>query len=96
MANQPKDPYKVLGVDQRAGDREIREAFRRIVLANHPDRFPDDAKKVERLREATEAYDILNDPEKRRSYDASGRTGFGRGAPAAVVDYFKQVFRTEE
>ena len=71
---QQRDPYQVLGVQRTASADEIKKAHRKLVRKYHPDRNPDDAKAEERFKEVQQAYDLLSDPDKRKSYD---RGGFG-------------------
>jgi len=70
-----KNYYKILGISPNATQQEIESAYRKIVLENHPDLHPGDKEKEERLKQANEAYAVLKDPEKRRAYDESLRTG---------------------
>ena len=75
-----KDPYKVLGVDKKASQDEIKKAYRNLARKWHPDRNPDDDQAEERFKEIQQAYDTLSDEEKRKQYDAGGRLGgFGAG-----------------
>ena len=71
---QQRDPYQVLGVQRTASADEIKKAHRKLVRQYHPDRNPDDKKAEERFKEVQQAYDLLSDPDKRKSYD---RGGFG-------------------
>lgn len=64
-----RDPYEVLGVSRSAGDSEIKKAYRKLAKAFHPDSNPDDPKAEERFSEATAAYDLLTDKDKRARYD---------------------------
>jgi len=70
-----RDYYEVLGVDRSATDQEIKKAYRRVAMKYHPDRNPDDADADEKFKEATEAYEILMDSEKRGAYDQFGHAG---------------------
>jgi molecular chaperone DnaJ len=64
-----KDYYKVLGVSKDAKAADIKKAFRKIARENHPDQHPGDKKAEQRFKEASEAHDILSDPDKRKEYD---------------------------
>lgn len=75
-----RDYYEILGVAREASPEEIKKAYRKLAFENHPDKNPGDAAAEERFKEATEAYEILSDPEKRRRYDQFGPAGVGAGA----------------
>jgi molecular chaperone DnaJ len=74
-----KDYYKILGVSKDAPEADIKRAFRKIARENHPDRHPGDKKAEQRFKEASEANDILSDPDKRKEYDEA-RSLLGAGA----------------
>jgi molecular chaperone DnaJ len=90
-----RDYYEVLGVDRRCSAEELKVAFRKIAMDSHPDRHPNDAVAHDRFKEASEAYAVLSDPERRRSYDLFGHSAVG-AAPA--VDFsdmpFADIFDT--
>jgi curved DNA-binding protein len=67
-----KDYYKILGVDKKASEKEIKRAFRRLARQHHPDMNPDDPQAEERFKEINEAHEVLSDPEKRAKYDQLG------------------------
>ncbi len=73
-----KGYYKILGVSKSASAADIKKAFRRIARDNHPDQNPDDKAAEARFKEASEANDVLGDPEKRKEYDET-RSLFGGG-----------------
>ena len=70
-----RDYYEVLGVDRDAAEGDIKKAYRRVAMKYHPDRNPDDPDADMKFKEATEAYDILMDAEKRAAYDRFGHAG---------------------
>lgn len=74
MANK-RDYYEVLGVAKNASQEEIKKAYRKLAIANHPDKNPGDKAAEERFKEATEAYEVLGDEKKRQSYDQFGFAG---------------------
>ncbi|MES2702982.1 MAG: J domain-containing protein [Bacteroidota bacterium] len=67
-----KDYYKVLGVDKKASQDEIKKAYRKLAVKYHPDKNPGDKKSEEKFKEINEANDVLGDVEKRRKYDEMG------------------------
>ena len=77
-----RDYYEVLGVARQASPEELKRAFRKIAMDSHPDRNPDDAAAAVRFKEASEAYAVLSDPDRRRSYDLFGHSAVGAGGPA--------------
>lgn len=81
-----RDFYEVLAIERSATDDEIKKAYRKIALKNHPDRNPDDEEAITRFKEASEAYNVLSDPEKRNRYDRYGHAGLGAGAGPGFND----------
>ncbi|UCC77264.1 MAG: DnaJ domain-containing protein [Anaerolineales bacterium] len=67
-----KDYYKILGVDKKAGQKEIKKAYRRLAREHHPDVNPGDKAAEERFKEINEAYEVLGDSTKRQKYDELG------------------------
>ncbi len=82
-----RDYYEVLGVSRDATEPDLKAAYRAIALRDHPDRNPGDAQAEERFKEASEAYAVLADPQKRRAYDQFGFSGVGAGAPGGFQDF---------
>ncbi len=93
MANK-RDYYEVLGVSKTATPEEIKKAYRKLAIENHPDKNPGNKEAEDRFKEATEAYEILSDETKRRNYDqfgfagVDGNQGFGGAAYRDFSDLF--------
>lgn len=75
-----KDPYQVLGVARSASEADIKKAYRKLAKENHPDRNADNPAKLERFKEASAAYEILSDSEKRGRFDRGEIDGHGNPA----------------
>ena len=80
MAESKRDYYEVLGVPKTADDATIKKAYRTLAKKYHPDANPGDAEAEKKFKEASEAYSILSDPEKRKQYDQFGHAAFDGGA----------------
>ena len=83
MAEQKRDHYEVLGVDRGADDATIKKAYRKLAKKYHPDANPGDAEAEKKFKEASEAYAVLSDADKRRQYDQFGHAAFEGGAGGA-------------
>ena len=71
-----RDYYEVLGVDRGADESAIKSAYRKLAKKYHPDVNPGDKEAEKKFKEATEAYSVLSDPQKRRQYDQFGHAAF--------------------
>ena len=88
MAEQKRDYYEVLGVEKNANDAALKKAYRALAKKYHPDTNPGDKEAEKKFKEASEAYAILSDSEKRRQYDQFGHAAFeGGGAGAGGFDF---------
>ena len=88
MAEQKRDYYEVLGVDKNADDATIKKAYRKLAKKYHPDINPGDKEAEKKFKEASEAYAVLSDSEKRRQYDQFGHSAFDGGAGGAGAGGF--------
>ena len=75
-----RDYYEVLGIDRGANADTIKSAYRKLAMKFHPDRNPGDKSAEDKFKEATEAYEVLKDQQKRQMYDQFGHAGLGQGA----------------
>lgn len=91
-----KDYYEVLGVARNASLEEIKQAYRKLALKYHPDKNPNNKVAEEKFKEATEAYEVLCDEDKRRQYDSYGHAGFSQGGFGNAEGFssdFSDIFR---
>lgn len=82
-----RDYYEVLGVDRNADDAALKKAYRVLAKKYHPDTNPGDAEAEAKFKEASEAYAVLSDPDKRRQYDQFGHAAFDGGAGGGGFDF---------
>eukprot|EP00929_Paragymnodinium_shiwhaense_P029415 TRINITY_DN16863_c0_g1_i1.p1 TRINITY_DN16863_c0_g1~~TRINITY_DN16863_c0_g1_i1.p1 ORF type:complete len:353 (-),score=98.91 TRINITY_DN16863_c0_g1_i1:334-1392(-) len=93
------DYYKVLGVERGASSNEIAKAYKKLALKYHPDKNPQNKEQAEEnFKKITEAYEVLNDGEKRKTYDQFGKAGVqggGGGGPGGGVSFAEadQIFK---
>jgi molecular chaperone DnaJ len=97
MPTEKRDYYEVLAVSRTASDDEIKRSYRKLAVKFHPDKNPDDPHAEEKFKELGEAYDVLNDPDKRAAYDRFGHAAFAQGMPGRggfhdPFDIFREVF----
>lgn len=94
----PRDYYEVLGVGRDASEIEVKKAFRRLARELHPDVNNHDPQAEEKFKEAAEAYEVLSDAERRRTYDAYGHEGLRSGgfdprsSFGSIDDIFQMFF----
>src|SRR6202795_1363788 len=79
-----RDYYEGLGVGRQASADDLKRAFRKIAMDSHPDRNPDDALAAARFKEASEAYSVLSDPGRRRTYDMFGHAAVEQGGGPGI------------
>src|SRR3954447_20334619 len=91
MATRPRDPYEVLGVERDADETQIKKAFRKLARELHPDVNSHDPDAEEKFKAAAEAYEILNDAERRATYDRYGHEGLRSGGQAPNFDGFGSI-----
>lgn len=95
---QKRDYYEVLAVDRSADADGLKKAFRKLAMQYHPDRNPGDKEAEEKFKEASEAYEVLSDPDRRARYDRFGHQGvegFGGGSGfnnVNINDIFGEIF----
>ena len=87
-----RDYYEVLGVERGANEQDIKRAYRKLALELHPDRNPGDQDAEDKFKEASEAFQVLSDPEKRAAYDRFGHAGISGSAHGFgdIQDIFSQ------
>ena len=91
-----RDYYEVLGVQRGASAEELKAAFRKLAMQHHPDRNPDNPQAAERFKECSEAYSVLSDPDRRRSYDLFGHSGVDTSGFGGFEGFsgFGEIFET--
>lgn len=91
-----RDYYEILGVAKGVDEKELKTAYRRIAMKHHPDRNPDNAEAEEKFKEASEAYEVLSDEQKRAAYDRYGHAGVegaaGGGGSYSGGGNFSDIF----
>src|SRR5690625_2608151 len=90
-----RDYYEILGVSKDVSAADLKKAYRRVAMKYHPDRNPDDKTAEDRFKEASEAYEVLSDDQKRAAYDQFGHAGVGGaagGGPAGGAGGFGDIF----
>jgi molecular chaperone DnaJ len=88
----PRDYYEILGVEKTASNGDISTAYRRLAIKYHPDRNPGDEEAIARFKEAAEAFEVLNDADKRSRYDRFGHAGLNNGRGAHHFDDVEDIF----
>src|SRR5918999_78217 len=91
MATQ-RDYYEILGVERTASSAEIATAYRKLAVKFHPDKNPGDQEAIERFKEAAEAFEVLNDPDKRARYDRYGHAGLNGAGGAHHFTDVEDIF----
>ncbi|HEY3204415.1 MAG TPA: molecular chaperone DnaJ [Thermoanaerobaculia bacterium] len=79
--SERRDYYQILGVNRDADESALKSAYRKLALTHHPDRNPNNPDAAEKFKEASEAYAVLSDPEKRARYDRFGHAAFAANGP---------------
>ena len=87
MADTKRDYYEILGISRDADEAAIKKAYREMAKKYHPDMHPGDKEAEAKFKEASEAYAVLIDPEKRRQYDQFGHAAFDGSAGAGGFDF---------
>ena len=91
-----RDYYEILGLERGADQDSVKRAYRKLALKYHPDHNPDDPEAEAKFKEAAEAYDVLQDPEKRARYDRFGHAGVNGGqsfnSTEDIFSHFGDIF----
>src|SRR3989344_1032047 len=98
-----RDYYEILGLNKNSSTEEIKKAYRKLALKYHPDKNPGDKTAEEKFKEISEAYEVLSDTQKKKTYDQFGHaasqgmggggfSGFGGFSGAKDFSHFNDIF----
>ena len=82
-----RDFYEILGLSKNASDSEIKKSYRKLAMKYHPDRNQGNKEAEKKFKEASAAYEILKDPEKRSAYDQFGHDAFRQGGQGGAQGF---------
>jgi molecular chaperone DnaJ len=87
-----RDYYEILGIEKTADQDTIKKAYRRLAMAHHPDKNPDNKESEDKFKEAASAYEVLSDPDKRAKYDRFGHAAFQQGGGGRGFSDMDDIF----
>ena len=88
-----RDYYDVLGINKSANSDQIKSAYRKLAVKYHPDKNPGDKTAEDKFKEASEAYHVLSNPERKQSYDSFGHAAFENAGGGRIVNVASMAYR---